>query len=577
MRNTSENPLARLLIIVSLLSGPASAYSAVAFVERASSAGARLDSDLLRGGGTDDTPVLQRVLDVAADGRPVHLIIDGPALVSGLNVYGNTTVECNVGGGLYLRDNSSRAIIRNAHRSRGAITDERIQIRGCFLNGNRDHQPSAAIAVLGVPGWTGPSNKEKDGTFITGLQFLGVNDLTIEGVTLWNVRSFASLIGNASRVDIRNVTLDCGVGPAPDSFEFGWTDGLHFAGPLRYVTIDSVKIRLGDDGIAFNANDSDTDDLTVHNDFGPYVGQGPITDVLVSNVQLMDTDHAFRIFSTNQRIDRISISNVVGTIAKDWLLQMGHWSNPHSFGNIGKITLRNVNVDRPPMPLVAAGKMASARKDKIWYGETNGGDVPLINVNSHVESLQIQHVMTTIGDARPLLRVGPDAAVGSMDVGISAIDPALQGVILKLDQGGHIDRLRLSLAWHGKVLDQGKDPIDRQGGTIGQLVWVDTPPMYLGSHTVRSDPSIIDVRFSEVLKSPVSAGGANVAIDDQPTGISSAALQPDGMTVRYRLSSPIRAGAHVVWSYNENTGSLKNLDGAHLRTVSSKSVSVSTE
>src|SRR5688572_11342947 len=64
------------------------------YVVRASEVGAALDSDLINGGGGDDTDVLQSVLNRAADGSRVHLVIDGPTLVSGLNVFGNTTVEC---------------------------------------------------------------------------------------------------------------------------------------------------------------------------------------------------------------------------------------------------------------------------------------------------------------------------------------------------------------------------------------------------------------------------------------------------------------------------------------------------
>ena len=68
------------------------AHAARGAVVFASSVGAHLDSDLLKGGGTDDTQVLQAVLDRAIRGKPVDLIIDGPALVAGLNVYGNTIV-----------------------------------------------------------------------------------------------------------------------------------------------------------------------------------------------------------------------------------------------------------------------------------------------------------------------------------------------------------------------------------------------------------------------------------------------------------------------------------------------------
>jgi hypothetical protein len=107
-----------ITVIASL--GLPTVCSAAGSIVLASSAGAHLNADLQKGGGDDDTQVLQRLLDGAANGRPVQLVIDGAALVSGLNVYGNTTIECTAGGGLYLKDGSSRAILRNAHRSRGA-------------------------------------------------------------------------------------------------------------------------------------------------------------------------------------------------------------------------------------------------------------------------------------------------------------------------------------------------------------------------------------------------------------------------------------------------------------------------
>jgi len=77
----------------------------------ASKAGAALNTDLLRGGGTDDTAILQSVLDRAAGGKPVHLIVDGPALVSGLDVYGNTAIEFSAGGGLYLKAGDRKSVV----------------------------------------------------------------------------------------------------------------------------------------------------------------------------------------------------------------------------------------------------------------------------------------------------------------------------------------------------------------------------------------------------------------------------------------------------------------------------------
>jgi len=206
-------------------------------------------------GGTDDTAALQTVLDRGSTGKPVHLVVDGVALVSGLNVYGNTTIECVDGGGLYLKDNSKRAIIRNVHRSRGPVTDQHITVRGCFLNGNRDRQAGSPEQPT--------SNQEADGTFISGLQFFGVDDLTVEKMTLWNVRALGVWIANAQHIDVRDVQVDSGSPSDTENLsvaeqvnlieKYTNTDGIHFNGPIRYLTVDGLKLRTGDDGLAFNA------------------------------------------------------------------------------------------------------------------------------------------------------------------------------------------------------------------------------------------------------------------------------------------------------------------------------------
>jgi hypothetical protein len=369
-------------------------FPAFAIAIRASEAGAHLNSDLLQGGGADDTAIIQSLLDRAANGQRVHVIIDGPARVAGLDVHGNTLIECTPGGGFYLTDNSSRAIIRNAHRSRAAITDENIRIRGCFLNGNRRNQPSADITRPDIS-LDIASNKEADGTYISGLQFLGVSHLRIENTTLWNIRAFGALIANADHVDIRNVTIDHGGGPNADAMEYLVTDGLHFKGPLRHVRIQNIRLRVGDDGIAFNANDYETDDITVRNDFGPYVGQGPISDVTVDGVTFLPGSHSgFRIFSTSDRVDRIAIRNVSG-IVRHYFMTIDLWMNRTSLGNVGRVDIDNVNVQQMAMPAL----------------------YPLISLDARIEQLRISN-LTTGPLNKPVLRLGPHANLGDLEVDV---------------------------------------------------------------------------------------------------------------------------------------------------------------
>lgn len=429
----------------------------------ASSAGARMDSDLASGGGTDDTAVLQAILNRAADGMAVNLVIDGAALVTGLDVYGNTTIECPTGSGLFLKAGSNRAIIRNAHRSRRVVSDEHITIRGCFLNGNRKNQISAELPprpdlplVASAKG--APSNKEIDGTYLSGLQFLGVRSLLIDGVTLWNVRAFGALIGNSSRVDIRNIVIDHGE-TAENAAEYGNnTDGLHFKGPLQYLTIDGAKIRVGDDSIALNADDYETEDLTLRNDFGPYVTQGPITDVLISNIEFMGSLQGIRLLSSRQRIDRVNISNVIGTVRGGYVLNISHWMNPTSYGNIGSILVSNVNVDREFPPELEANVKAVLRpyleSSTVVAKEYDNGDwPPNISVNAHVEVLTLKDIVTHVSDRHAIVRVGPDADILSMTVGLTLIDPRMQATPIKVEKGSRVGQMNVVLV---RVPDEAK-------------------------------------------------------------------------------------------------------------------------
>lgn len=443
----------------------------------ASNAGAALDSDLMRGGGTDDTATLQRVLDRGKSGRPVHLIVDGAALVHGLEVYGNTTFECVRGGGLYLKDGSSRAILRNAHRSRTAIVDERITVRGCFLNGNRVHQPGPKPEVFA--GQMFESNQEADGTFISGLQFFGVNDLVIEDVTLWNIRAFGAWIANAARIDIRNVIVDHGA-PGDVDLHYANVDGLHFNGPVRYLTIIGLKLRSVDDGLALTANDHSNSDLTLNNDSGPYVGQGPITDVAVNNVVLMDAVQGMRFLSSTERLDRVVISNVTGTIKGSWFATLSNFMNPEALGNFGSITLSNVNVGRVLPDAALSGEWAdlvrASKDDKALYAEFNEAVFPLININAHIDNFILKDFSSRIVDRRPIIRLGPNARVRAMTAELNLQDPKLIGIPFELDAGSWIGRLNLFLDWQGDFADQSKNPIVLNGGVIEQLNWMNTPP-----------------------------------------------------------------------------------------------------
>lgn len=471
-----------IVLVITLLFSAGCACAAIdsadtsSTVVRASQAGAALDSDLMKGGGTDDTAVLQRVLDRAKKGRGVHLIIDGPALVSGIDIFSNSTIECTGGGGLYLKDRSARAIVRNGHRSKDGVTDRRISIRNCFLNGNSDGQP-----IVGPPLSAFRAAQEPDGTFMSGLQFLGVHGLFVDNVTLWNIRSFGIGVANAKFVQIRDVIVDIGAPPFPEDEGLaaarvwvkryaGNRDGLNFAGPVQYVTIVGLLLRTWDDGLSFHTDIA----AAKENALGPYLGTGPITDVTVNNVVLMGASHGIRLESASERMDRIVISNVSGTARERMAVISPMFFRQN--GNFGAIAFSDVTVDlvhsypRSELyaPLLEDISPAAIAATKQWHSSPTFDvgeevDLPLFSLNGRIEILQLRNVSTKGPAGRPIIRVGKNASIESLNVDLSIYDPQSLAIPMKLM--GQVKRLAFSLDWTGKVA------IQEQGGKIQQLRW----------------------------------------------------------------------------------------------------------
>jgi hypothetical protein len=86
-----------LINIAALLLAPLALHAAPSQDSRiivASEAGAKLDSDVTKGGGTDDTALIQGILDRVPELGSLKFIVDGPILVTGLKVHSNRTRRC---------------------------------------------------------------------------------------------------------------------------------------------------------------------------------------------------------------------------------------------------------------------------------------------------------------------------------------------------------------------------------------------------------------------------------------------------------------------------------------------------
>ncbi len=280
----------------------------------ASQIGAKLDSDVSTGGGTDDTEILQAVLDLAPQLGSVHLLMDGAALVRGLSIHSNTTIEClNASCGFFLVPQTNGAVIKNAHPvMHGQIFDRHIALLGGTYNQDCLHQQHHLL-------------EDGQERWVLGMEFYGVEDFTMRGITIRNQRTFALLMANWRRVIIDDVTIDL-----PDRMHAENQDGLHFWGPGQFLTIRNIQGTAGDDFIALAPDENDS--------------VSSITDVLIDGVYFDDADQGIRLLSRGAgRLDRVVIRNVTGTYRS-----FGFWVNPwfgdNTGGNYGKIVFDTIDL-----------------------------------------------------------------------------------------------------------------------------------------------------------------------------------------------------------------------------------------
>jgi hypothetical protein len=302
---------------------------------------AALDSHVYRGGGTDDTQVLQAVLDRAKTEGGIHLIMDGAALVSHLEVYSNTTIEClNADCGFFQKDNSNCAIVTNANWNITKRTVKNITLKGGTYNQNCAHQAHD----VPVTEETRPFNSYGDIRGVVALEFYGVENVLLRDVVIVDFRTYAFMTANFLHMTLERVWLEL-----PGRMQAQNQDGFHFWGPGQFLTIRDCGGKVGDDIMNIGPDEGD--------------GVSSITDVLVDGLFLDDADQSIRILSRGTGlVDRVTIRNVQGTY-RSFGFYIDAWYPGNTAGNFGDIFIENVNLThtapnydyRPPMLFSVGG------------------------------------------------------------------------------------------------------------------------------------------------------------------------------------------------------------------------------
>ncbi len=380
----------------------------------ASQAGAHLDSDVSTGGGTDDTQIIQEILDRAPKLGSLKLVVDGAILVKGLKVHSNTTIEClGSNCGFFLADNSDQPIIRNADQSATERKNQHITFIGGTYNGNSAKQTHITLSTKLPPGknWT------------VGIAMYGVEQVTMRDLAIVDMTTFAVHFSNWRYVTCQNVFIHLSQKPEPLQC------GIQFQGPGQFLSMRNIHGNPGDDIIALNADDYNCDwnkkgEFTGNDIFGPNVSFGPITDVDIDGVFIDGGHNGIRILSRASRVDRVFIRNVQGTFSKYGFFISPAW---RPGGNLGNITFENIDL-RPLEP--------------------DFGPLPFVFlVQGNVEQLTLRNIRSHLPvDSRPVVWVQPSSDIGVFRVdGMSLYQTnphAAQTPAIQVD--GHIDLLSVN-------------------------------------------------------------------------------------------------------------------------------------
>lgn len=441
---------------------------------------ATLDSDVIRGGGTDDTDALQQVLDLAKDkSQGVHLIMDGAALVRGLRVYSNTTIECRSSAcGFYLADHSDCPVIQNGNlRKEGQeIVDENITLLGGTYNQNCAHQVHS-IAYDDdrgfYPSWNLPGFPPSIDAVVNH-QWVGVRRLTLRDVIIRDQRTYAMTLCNWEHVVIENMEIQL-----PGRVHGQNQDGIHVFGPGRFLTIRNVSGCTSDDFIALAPDERD--------------GISAITDVVIDGVHLDDADQAIRMLCHKDGVlDRVTIRNVSGTYRS-----FGFFINPfHPTGLSKDAGYRNILIDgvdlrsngvdydyTSPFLFRVGGKMDNLTLKNITH-YCPGDDRPVVDVGPRYYMDNVPspdgsktHVMNLTVDGLTIIRKADSAAgdvVRLRDCQVEHLavknvtvldEKEKRGALIALEQGATVKGLQLSSVW----ADGLEQTVKTDGGRVEVL------------------------------------------------------------------------------------------------------------
>lgn len=446
--------------------------------------------------GADDTIPFQALLDKVG---PKKIVVNISISITKCLYNSDTEIEILPGCEIIQRvDLNNRGqyigpMLTNRGRSGTQIVTRNVHIHGGgALNGS---------------GWVaGGYGHEKENNTATGLGWAipfraaGIENLRVENIRIINPRSFSSFVSNFRNVTFEDVRCDVAL-DAP----YGNFDGCKFQ-TGRLLRARNVNGAMKDDVISISTNELFWPTLPLPDGqggqvaFDPSACYGPITDVEI-DATAVDSPCGIRLLSTVDRMDRVkvrfggSVTEAIGIIIDNYsaggnpvaLYRAGGAGSPGGSGNMGSITLEDINMANP---------------GNNSYGE--------ISVGCYVEDLKVVGCnRSNWANNQPWMKLTQHADVRSLTiVNGTALGVDTDYRVMIENAGGKIGVLKLIAPTFNKAFGQARAAstwfkqssgstdfiqviggtmrncapmIDFSGGTIGEV---------LGSNNVIDDSSI---------------------------------------------------------------------------------------
>lgn len=364
----------------------------------------KLDSDVYGGGGTDETEIVQAILDKALEWGSVTLVMDGAALVSRLYLHSNTTIQClNKSCGFFQKAGTCNAMVQNSTFSITDITTENINLLGGTYNFNGPNQGRYDVDPGSLPNygyWVGEPNFRLEGAlysqahFCHGMKFFGVRNVVLRDLCLADQAVYALSFTCWEHVVVENVYVNL----VHNEYAHN-QDGMHFYGPGHDLCIRNVGGNSGDDFLAIAPDENDC--------------VSSITDVTIDGVYLDNADQGIRMLCRGTgKLDRVFVRNVHGTY-KSFGFYINPWFGAHmgeSEGNFGSMTFENIHLEQ------------------TWHKYSAYNEPVLFSVGGRIESLTLRNIASVnANDTRPLIEIGdfkahPDDPHSFVDIACLTVD-----------------------------------------------------------------------------------------------------------------------------------------------------------